>query len=169
MVTTQCEATVTERQDVPTRRKIRRNSAFLAYYRQYGTFGEPGRIFRIADYKELWAVAMALCPLGWGKRSSILGGTVKLACMKRVWPKSGWAHAGIAFLSALISCVFVFIRVNNTHFARYAREYPHDGQDGLGAFMDALHAGALTLLGVFLLVFAVQRLLTAKHVSSSQT
>jgi hypothetical protein len=89
--------------------------------------------------------------------------------MKRVWPKSGWAQAGIAFLSAVISCVFVFIRVNNTHFALYARESPHDGQDGLSALMDALQAGVLTLLGVFILVFAVQRILTAKQVSSSQT
>ena len=89
--------------------------------------------------------------------------------MKRGWPKSGWAQTGIAFLSAVISSVFVFIRVNNTHFVLYAREYPHDGQDGLGALMDALQAGALTLIGVFILVFAVQRLITAKHVSSSET
>jgi hypothetical protein len=86
--------------------------------------------------------------------------------VKREWPKSGWAQAGIAFLSALISCVFVFIRINNTHFALYAREYPHDGQDGLGAFMDALQAGALTLIGVFVLVFVVQRFATVKKTSS---
>lgn len=89
--------------------------------------------------------------------------------MKIKWPKSGWTHAGIAFLSAVIACGCVFSWVNNTHFARYAKEYPHDGQNGLGAFVDALEAGIWTLIGAFALVFAVQRLLTAKHSSSSQT
>jgi hypothetical protein len=47
-------------------------------------------------------------------------------------------------------------------FERYAREYPyeHDGQVGLSAFMDALHAGAFTLAGVFIGLFALQRIVT---------
>ena len=80
--------------------------------------------------------------------------------MGRSWPRSKWAQAGIAFVGASISSVIVFIRVNNTHFALYARQYPHDGQDGLGAFMDALEYGFWTLIGVFLVAFFIQHLAT---------
>jgi hypothetical protein len=74
------------------------------------------------------------------------------------WPKSGWSHAGLALVVALVSSVCVFIRVNNTHFAIYAHEYPYDGQDGLSAMMDALHVGTITLLVVFILLFLIQRI-----------
>lgn len=83
-----------------------------------------------------------------------------MAGMKQGWPKSKLAQAGIAFLMAAITTVFVFSWVETSRFKLYARLYPHDGLDGLGALMDALQAGFWTLLGVFTLVFIVQRLLT---------
>jgi hypothetical protein len=78
------------------------------------------------------------------------------------WPVSGWTQAGIAFLAALVSTIVVFIVVNNVLFARYAREFPHDGQDGLGAMMGALEASFATLIGVFVIAFAAQRVFTSR-------
>jgi len=42
-------------------------------------------------------------------------------------------------------------------FKLYASEYPRDGQDGLGAMVDAFRSGVFTLLGVFVVVFLLQR------------
>jgi hypothetical protein len=42
-----------------------------------------------------------------------------------------------------------------------AKLYPHDGQVGLGAFMDALEDGAGTFVLVFIVAFVAQRLVTA--------
>jgi len=41
-------------------------------------------------------------------------------------------------------------------FAYYAQVYPRDGQDGLGAFMDGLYAGAITEVIGFVLLFLLQ-------------
>ena len=57
------------------------------------------------------------------------------------WPKSRWMQAAIALIGAVVASVCVFIWTNNTYFERYAGQYPHDGQDGLGAMMDAFFAG----------------------------
>ncbi len=59
-----------------------------------------------------------------------------------------------------MASVCVFAYSNNSFFERYAREYPHDGQDGLGALMGALEAAAMTLMGVFLCLLLAQYLLT---------
>jgi hypothetical protein len=76
------------------------------------------------------------------------------------WPRPWWAHALISFAFASVLALLVFIRTNNTHFIRYAKEYPHDGQDGLGALMDAFEAGSVTLIGVFVASFVLQRIVT---------
>jgi hypothetical protein len=76
------------------------------------------------------------------------------------WPCSRWRQAAISFLFAIACGIFVFVRVNRTHFERYAREYPYDGQDGLGALMDACRAGAWTVAGAFAAMFVLQRLIT---------
>jgi hypothetical protein len=43
----------------------------------------------------------------------------------------------------------------------YAAQYPHDGQDGLRAFMDALEDAAGTFILAFLITFVAQLVLTA--------
>jgi hypothetical protein len=73
-----------------------------------------------------------------------------------LWPRSRFGQGLIALVAALCVAIPVFVHVNNTHFDRYAKEYPHDGQDGLGALMDAFEIGAVTLVGVFLGTVAVQ-------------
>ena len=83
--------------------------------------------------------------------------------MKMAWPNSGWTQAGIAFAISVISSVCVAIHVNDSHFAIYAREYPHDGQDGLSALMDSIQAGSITLVCVFAVAFVVLRLLAGSY------
>ena len=78
------------------------------------------------------------------------------------WPRSGWSQAGIAFAGALLAAILVYGYINKTHFDLYARQYPHDGQDGLGAMMDALSAGAMTMLVTFVVLFFVQRIATKR-------
>lgn len=58
-----------------------------------------------------------------------------------------------------MASVCVFIHTNNAHFSRYAKQYPHDGQDGLGAMMDALYAGAWTFAGAAIGLFVLQRMI----------
>jgi hypothetical protein len=77
------------------------------------------------------------------------------------WPVSRWSHAGISFATALATAATVFVHINNSHAALYAAEYPHDGQVGLGAFMDALEAAAWTFILVFLITFVAQLIFTA--------
>jgi hypothetical protein len=79
------------------------------------------------------------------------------------WPTAGWKQAAIAFVMALISAIYVGARVNNVQIERYTREYPHDGQIGLGALIDAFDASAYTLIGVFLVLFVLQRRITVKR------
>src|SRR5271170_559442 len=86
---------------------------------------------------------------------------VSMAGMAK-WPKSKSAQAGIAFLSSAVSTPLVFMWVMRTRMELYVREYPHDGQDSLSAFSDALFASMFTLVGVFAAVFAIQRFLTTK-------
>ena len=73
------------------------------------------------------------------------------------WPISKRAHAGIAVAAAAISSYIAFEWVERTSLARYEREYPNDGQAGLGAFMDGLVAGIATLIVVLIAVYIVQR------------
>jgi len=77
------------------------------------------------------------------------------------WPISRWSQAGISFAAALVSAIAVYIYTFHTHFARYAAQYPHDGRDGLGAFMDALEDAAGTFILAFLITFVAQLVLTA--------
>lgn len=64
-------------------------------------------------------------------------------------------------IGAVAASFCVFIQTNNSHFERYARQYPHDGQDGLGAMMDAFYAGAWTLIGVSIGLFVLQRIIVS--------
>lgn len=81
--------------------------------------------------------------------------------MRNRWPKSSWIQACISLTGALLSAVIVFIHTNESSFNRLAREFPHDGQDGLGAMMEAFSAGSATFLFSFLGLLLAQKLLTA--------
>lgn len=85
------------------------------------------------------------------------------------WPTSRAPQALIAFGVAAVLAVCVFIWTNNASFDRYAQKYPSDGQDGLGALMDAVEAGAATLVGVFFSVFVLQRNLAATEAPDSNS
>jgi hypothetical protein len=71
-------------------------------------------------------------------------------------PTSRWTQAGIAILGATLLAVIAFKITANHQFDCYARTYPHDGQDGLGAFMDGLYVGSATELIGFVLIFGIQ-------------
>lgn len=77
------------------------------------------------------------------------------------WPKSRFPQALIAFAVSAGFAAEVFSWTVKTHLEQYNREYPDDGQNGLGAMMDAFEAGGFTLVGSFVIVFALQRRVTA--------
>ena len=79
----------------------------------------------------------------------------------RKWPTSRWGQSWIAFIVAGITAYFVFVRTENVLFEQYAKQSPYDGQDGLGALMGALQAGGLTIIGVFIALFVIQRAITS--------
>jgi hypothetical protein len=79
----------------------------------------------------------------------------------RRWPTSRWAQMGIVSLGAFAASLSVFIWTNNAHFKSYAQQYPHDGQDGLGALMDACFAGVWTFVGVLMGLFLLQRMIVS--------
>jgi hypothetical protein len=72
------------------------------------------------------------------------------------WPTSRSTQAGIAVLTSTALAVIVYKLTEVHQFASYASAYPHDGQDGLQAFMDGLYAGAATEFVGFILIFILQ-------------
>jgi hypothetical protein len=60
-----------------------------------------------------------------GRKLGVCG---SMAGMKRAWPESKLAQAGIAFVIAAISSAIVFNSVETSRFKLYARLYPHDGR-----------------------------------------
>jgi hypothetical protein len=83
-----------------------------------------------------------------------------MTTMPKWWPSSRGAQAGFSVLAAIGSAIGVFIWTNNSLFAKYAREFPYDGQDSLGAMMGALEVAACTLIGVSIAFYLLQRFLT---------
>ena len=83
-----------------------------------------------------------------------------MAIMLKRWPTSRWIQAALSFVGSLVASICVFISTNNSLFKQYARENPHDGQDGLAAFMGALEIAALVLVLTFVALYAIQRFLT---------
>ncbi|WP_103933746.1 hypothetical protein [Bryocella elongata] len=76
------------------------------------------------------------------------------------WPRSGWAHAGVAVVVGSLACAAAFGPLEQHYLAEAVREAPHDGQDGLAAFAGAMEACVAIWLLVAGVVFVVQRLLT---------
>jgi hypothetical protein len=77
------------------------------------------------------------------------------------WPVSPWSHAGLSLIAASVFATTVFFYVERSHVVLYAKLYPHDGQVGLGAFMDALEDASGTFVLIFVVAFVIQRLVTA--------
>jgi hypothetical protein len=75
----------------------------------------------------------------------------------------------IALSAAILLAICVFKWTDRTQAEQYEREYPHDGQDGLGAFVDAAVAGGLTLFGAFAGFYLLQRMVTSVNRSASNS
>lgn len=73
-----------------------------------------------------------------------------------------WTQVGRAFWTALCLSICVFVYIYVTHAATYERLYPHDGQNGLAAFIDACRPSGYTVLSTFVLVLTIQRVITNK-------
>jgi hypothetical protein len=76
--------------------------------------------------------------------------------MKR-WPKSEWAHAGIAVAGATVLAIIGAGLEDRYSFAEAVRQYPHDGLDGLSALWDGMVAGFFVEVIVFVVLFMAQR------------
>jgi hypothetical protein len=80
--------------------------------------------------------------------------------MLKWWPKSLWIQAIISLVGALIASASVFAHENSNLFQQYAKDAPHDGQDGLAALVGAGEAALAAFCGVFLFSLILQRFLT---------
>ncbi|ADW67309.1 hypothetical protein [Granulicella tundricola] len=76
--------------------------------------------------------------------------------MKILLRKLRWIDLGLAVLLATISVPFIFRSVMNHRMELYVRIYPHDGQDSLGAFFDALTASAFSWIGIIILLLGLR-------------
>jgi hypothetical protein len=76
------------------------------------------------------------------------------------WPISAWSHVLISLAASVGAAILAFYLGEKHLFTQYARETPHDGQDGLAAFMGAIGVALVTFCGVFLFSLILQRLLT---------
>ena len=76
------------------------------------------------------------------------------------WPKSAWDQACIAGVGALVTAILGARWLYTSRLAQYVSEYPRDGQDGLGAFVDAVEWFPVLLLAAFAFLFIAQRILT---------
>jgi hypothetical protein len=79
----------------------------------------------------------------------------------RMWPGTRWEQGWISFIVALAFAYLVFVRTEDSLFKQAVKEAPYDGQDGLSAFMGALHSGFFALIGAFVISFCIQRAITA--------
>ncbi|MES2392118.1 MAG: hypothetical protein V4555_10795 [Acidobacteriota bacterium] len=83
--------------------------------------------------------------------------------MPKWWPKSAWIQAILALPLAAIAGYFTIGPASNAAMTRNVREYPHDGLDGLSAYAEGIAAGFFTLIGVFLALCLLQRILTKRR------
>src|SRR5581483_8406905 len=90
----------------------------------------------------------------------------------RKWPTSGWAHAGIAFASALILSAmagYLGERSALTYNIRTSPQYGTTGWNSLGAFAAGFVAAFWTFPIAFTLIFAVQRIFASERDSNNST
>jgi hypothetical protein len=78
------------------------------------------------------------------------------------WPTSRWNQGWIAFAVAVPTACVAFKYAENHEFQRMVREQvPYNPQNDLSAFVGALSTAAFTLVGVFVGLYIVQRVVTA--------
>ena len=80
------------------------------------------------------------------------------------WPKSRGVQTTIAVVVALLAAICVFIQIamtsfNNFYFGPH-KAYPYPYPDAHTAQMALSRDCGLTMLGVFVVVFAIQRFFT---------
>jgi hypothetical protein len=78
------------------------------------------------------------------------------------WPRTLLAHAVIAFIGATILAILTFRPILEMRMATYVRQYPHDGQDSLGAFLDACAAALVIEIGSGFFLFVLQRKISSR-------
>jgi hypothetical protein len=74
----------------------------------------------------------------------------------RKWPRSMGEQFVLAFVAAFLSSIAAFFYVFINRIILYSHTNPHDGQAGLGAFVEALGTSAITLFLVLLGAHIVQ-------------
>jgi hypothetical protein len=78
------------------------------------------------------------------------------------WPKSRGAHGAIAFAVAFLSAMWVFVQIEMGYFNRFYfaphKAYPYPYHDAHSAQMALYRDCGFTLLGVSVVLFAVQRM-----------
>lgn len=83
------------------------------------------------------------------------------------WPKSGRAQAAVAFVVGLLAAICVLVRIETTSFNNYYfgphKAYPYPYADAHTYRIALYRDCGLTMLGVFAVVFVIQRLFTALH------
>jgi hypothetical protein len=83
------------------------------------------------------------------------------------WPKSTGVQAVIAVIAALFAVICVFAQIamtsfNNFYFGPH-KAYPYPYPDAHSAQMALYRECGLTMIGVFAVMYMIQRLLTASH------
>ena len=73
------------------------------------------------------------------------------------WPRSRLLQAIISVAGATALAILTFRPILDTRMAVYVREFPHDGQDSLGAAMDAVGAFILIAVCCSILFYLLQR------------
>jgi len=73
------------------------------------------------------------------------------------WPTSKSAQAGLSLASAIFLGYLAYKIASMISLEHLVKEYPHDGQVGLGAMMQGLEAGALVFCLAFPVLFGIQR------------
>jgi hypothetical protein len=81
------------------------------------------------------------------------------------WPTSRWKQAAIASVVAFLAAVYVFVQIEGGYFNRfyfppyksYPYPYPNDHSAKMALYRDC----GFTLIGVFVVIFAVQRMFFA--------
>jgi hypothetical protein len=84
------------------------------------------------------------------------------------WPKSRGKQATIAFVVAFLATVWVFVQIEYGYFERFYfgphKAYPYPYPNAHSAQMALYRDCGFTLIGIFVVIFAVQRIFfAARH------
>jgi hypothetical protein len=79
------------------------------------------------------------------------------------WPRSRIGQALIAFAGATILVVLTIRPIFDVRMAMYVSQYPHDGQDSLGAAFDAIVASIFIEIVSCVLLYRLQKKLVGRR------